>query len=292
MPYNPSTGIYTLPAVYLAIPGTTIIAAQHNTPLVDLQTANNYARPIRAGGTAATTAAGARTSLAVPGLATANVFTARNSWAYGGDIASTTEIVPTAAGNYFRITGSNTISSIEGIAPGMVLLLEFSATLILVHGVSDIVLPGGANIVTQAGDTAIFVQENTTRWRCITYQQNIAPVVTLSGVWTPTVALGTNAAVVAAVGNGMYTRVDDIVSCAVQLTCDPTASATPTDFFVTLPVASAFSDITQLTGSGGTDRGEVAYILGVTATHRASVRYTPSTTSVSTFYVTFTYQVI
>ena len=56
MPYNPSTGIYTLPAIYLAIPGTTIIAAQHNDPLVDLQTANNYARPIVAGGTGSATA--------------------------------------------------------------------------------------------------------------------------------------------------------------------------------------------------------------------------------------------
>lgn len=53
MPYNPSTGVYSLPAIYLAIPGTVIIAAQHNDPLVDLQTANNYPRPIIAGGTEA-----------------------------------------------------------------------------------------------------------------------------------------------------------------------------------------------------------------------------------------------
>lgn len=58
MPYNPSTGVYSLPAIYLAVPGTVIIAAQHNTPLVDLQTANNYERPIIAGGTGAGSVAG------------------------------------------------------------------------------------------------------------------------------------------------------------------------------------------------------------------------------------------
>lgn len=70
MPYNPSTGVYSLPAVYLAIPGTTIVAVQHNTPLTDLQTAQNYERPIIAGGTGAGTAAQARTNLGVTSAAT------------------------------------------------------------------------------------------------------------------------------------------------------------------------------------------------------------------------------
>jgi len=70
MPYNPSTDVYTLPAIYLAIPGTTIIAAQHNDPLVDLQTAQNYQRPVIAGGTGANTPAGARANLGAMGLIT------------------------------------------------------------------------------------------------------------------------------------------------------------------------------------------------------------------------------
>lgn len=65
IPYNPSTGVYSLPAIYLAIPGTVIIAAQHNTPLEDLATANNYARPVIAGGTGANNAASAATNLNV-----------------------------------------------------------------------------------------------------------------------------------------------------------------------------------------------------------------------------------
>lgn len=76
MPYSPSTGIYTLPAVYLAIPGSVIVAVQHNDPLVDLQTAQNYERPIIAGGTGAGTASAARTNLGVPSSTTTPSYTA------------------------------------------------------------------------------------------------------------------------------------------------------------------------------------------------------------------------
>lgn len=72
MPYNPVTDIYTLPAIYIAIPGTTIIAQQHNDPLVDLQTAQNYERPIIGGGTGADTAAGARLNINGVGTTTDN----------------------------------------------------------------------------------------------------------------------------------------------------------------------------------------------------------------------------
>lgn len=66
MPYGP-TGIYTLPPIYLAIPGTVIIAAQHNSPLEDLGNANNFPRPIVAGGTGATNITSAQQSLSVDG---------------------------------------------------------------------------------------------------------------------------------------------------------------------------------------------------------------------------------
>lgn len=76
MPYSPSTGVYTLPPVYLAIAGTVIVAVQHNTPLTDLQTAQNYERPVIAGGTGANTAVGARTNLGVPSSSTTPSYTA------------------------------------------------------------------------------------------------------------------------------------------------------------------------------------------------------------------------
>jgi hypothetical protein len=60
---GPPSYTYTLPPVYLAIPGTTIITTQHNDPLEDIAATFNSAQPVVWGGTGATSAAGARTAL-------------------------------------------------------------------------------------------------------------------------------------------------------------------------------------------------------------------------------------
>lgn len=59
-------GVYSLPAGSIVADGVDdILAAQHNDPLNDLALDMNTARPVVAGGTGATTAAGARTNLAL-----------------------------------------------------------------------------------------------------------------------------------------------------------------------------------------------------------------------------------
>jgi len=70
-----SSGIYTLPSVYLAVNDDTIDPVQHNSPLEDIANDLNLARPIVAGGTGAASAPDARAALNVPGLDSANVFT-------------------------------------------------------------------------------------------------------------------------------------------------------------------------------------------------------------------------
>jgi hypothetical protein len=62
------SGVYTLPAGYLATTGASATSSQHNEPLEDLETDMNTARPIVAGGTGATTAAGARSNLDAVGV--------------------------------------------------------------------------------------------------------------------------------------------------------------------------------------------------------------------------------
>lgn len=66
MPRNLSTGLYTLPAGSIVADGVDdILASQHNTPLLDLRADANLPRPIVAGGTGASTPAGARAALGV-----------------------------------------------------------------------------------------------------------------------------------------------------------------------------------------------------------------------------------
>lgn len=60
---GPPTYTYSLPAIYLAVPGTLITAAQHNTPLEDIASTLNTAWPINLGGTGGTSKQGAVSSL-------------------------------------------------------------------------------------------------------------------------------------------------------------------------------------------------------------------------------------
>ena len=57
------SGVYSLPAGSTVTDGQTATASQHNTPLQDLETDMNTARPVVAGGTGASTASAARTNL-------------------------------------------------------------------------------------------------------------------------------------------------------------------------------------------------------------------------------------
>jgi hypothetical protein len=72
-------------------------------------------------------------------------------------------------GNYFDVTGSVTVTGIAGLAIGTVVKLHFDAALTLTHHASNLILPGGANITTAAGDEAEFVEYGTAQWRCTSY---------------------------------------------------------------------------------------------------------------------------
>lgn len=182
------SGVYSLPGTYQAVTGETIQAQQHNDPLEDLESDANTARPVVAGGTGATTAAAARTNLAVPGLADNNTFTGNQTvsgtitssgintfskiqkWAKGADVASANALTLGDDGNYFDITGTTAITSIATKGAGTVVKLHFDGALTLTHDATALILPGSGNITTAAGDEAEFVEYATGDWRCLNYQ--------------------------------------------------------------------------------------------------------------------------
>lgn len=76
---GPPSYTYVLPPIYLAIPGTTITAAQHNDPLEDIAATFNTVQPIVWGGTGSSSAAAAIAALGGASLTTANTFTANQT---------------------------------------------------------------------------------------------------------------------------------------------------------------------------------------------------------------------
>lgn len=90
--------------------------------------------------------------------------------AQGAAIASsaTTAIGGNTDGNYLHITGTMTITSFGTVAAGISRTVVFDGVLTLTHSAS-LILPGGSNITTAAGDAAEFVSEGSGVWRCVAY---------------------------------------------------------------------------------------------------------------------------
>lgn len=221
-----------------ASPNTTIESAKQNAMIADLVADANAARPITAGGTGGNTAAAARTALAVPGLATENVFTKTQIWAKGADVASAAALPIIDDGNYFDVTGTTTVTSIATVGVGAVIKLHFDGALILTHHATDLILPGAANITTAAGDEAEFFEYATGDWRCLSYTRAAAaPVVT--GTFTPTLTCGTSGTITLNAGSILgYVKIGSVVTISGLLTVSSVSSPSGTLTLGTLPFAS------------------------------------------------------
>lgn len=91
---------------------------------------------------------------------------------------------------FIDVTGTTAITGLGTVSAGIYKVVTFSDALTLTHNSTSLILPGAANIVTAAGDTAIFLSLGTGYWRCMFYQRKaLAPGVatTLTGL-TPTIA--------------------------------------------------------------------------------------------------------
>jgi hypothetical protein len=89
----------------------------------------------------------------------------------GADVASATTLTLGTDGNYYVVTGTTTITSFATIGVGLKVVVCFTGILTLTHHATDLILPGGANITTAAGDCAIFVEYAAGDWRCVAYQR-------------------------------------------------------------------------------------------------------------------------
>lgn len=92
-------------------------------------------------------------------------------WAKGADIASATALPLLTDGNSFDVTGTTTITSIDAVGIGTVIILRFDGILDLIHHATNLILPTGSTITTAVGDIAMFKEYATGDWECINYQR-------------------------------------------------------------------------------------------------------------------------
>ena len=87
---------------------------------------------------------------------------------HGADIASATTIdLDSATGEIVDVTGTTNISAIT-LSDGRMRIVRFTGVHTLFHS-SSLVLPGAQNMVTAAGDYAVFVGYSSGVVRCISY---------------------------------------------------------------------------------------------------------------------------
>ncbi len=91
----------------------------------------------------------------------------------GADIAShaTTADIGAGTGRNVSITGTTTITAFPTAATGITRRVTFTGALILTHNATSLILPGGANITTAAGDTAQFESLGSGNWLCAAFQR-------------------------------------------------------------------------------------------------------------------------
>ena len=116
--------------------------------------------------------------------------------AKGADIASATTTECYAAdGNFMHITGTTTITSLgTAVQAGDSRTLVFDGALTLTHNGTSLILPTGANITTEAGDTAIIRAESTANTRVVAYLRKTGISIADNAASDAEVLTGTEAA--------------------------------------------------------------------------------------------------
>jgi hypothetical protein len=96
----------------------------------------------------------------------------------GGDLASAGTVdLATATGFAVDITGTTTITALGTVSAGRSFLLQFDGALTFTHNGTSLIIPGGANITTAAGDMCLVVSEGSGNWRVAWYQRASGKVI-------------------------------------------------------------------------------------------------------------------
>ena len=165
------------------------------------------------------------------------------------DIASAGTVdLGAAVGRIVDVTGTTTITSFGTVAAGIWRIVRFTGALTLTHNATSMILPGGANITTAAGDCLIAVSLGSGNWAVTQYQQaNGLVQLVQSGTWTPTLTNVTNVTSSTA-RTCNYIRVGGMVHFSGTIDVTPT-DVNPSTVRCTLPVASNFTSEYDATGT-------------------------------------------
>jgi hypothetical protein len=217
------------------------------------------------------------------------------------------------SGRIVTITGTTTITSFGAADDGVLRYVRFSGALTLTHNATSLALPGAANITTASGDWLIAESLGAGNWRVRLYRtaggmfivstptsdlhaatkKYVDDLKAQSGTYTPTLSAVSGCSGLTAY-DFHYIRVGNRIM--VTGVIDATVSAANPHIGITLPVASAFTAVTNLSGVGTVSNATAGFACKVYAdatNDRANLTGYFSVTGVAySVYFTFAYTVI
>ena len=86
------------------------------------------------------------------------------------DVASASTVdLGAVVGRFVNVTGTTTITSFGTVAAGIWRVVTFTGALTLTHNATSLILPGGLNITTSAGDSVVASSLGSGNWRVVSY---------------------------------------------------------------------------------------------------------------------------
>jgi hypothetical protein len=137
-------------------------------------------------------------------------------WSKGADVASATALAVLTDGNYYDVTGTTTITSINTTGgTGTLIKVHFDGALTLTHHATNLILPGAVSITTAAGDEAEFIEYGAGVYRCTNYMRASGlPVVGSGATDTDAIHLSTGGEIAAlttvTAASGDYVLIEDV----------------------------------------------------------------------------------
>lgn len=176
--------------------------------------------------------------------------------------ASTTDLSSVATIGV-SITGTTTITSF-GTGANLLRVGKFAGALTLTHNATSLILPGGSNITTAAGDRFIAMSDGSGNWTVIDYVK-----ATGKAVVTTVTSSDISAAVLSALAFGPFTSI---------------ASATTTDISTVATIGVSVTGTTTITslGTGANLLRVVKFAGALTLTHNATTLILPGAANITT----------
>lgn len=161
------SGVASQPAGTAAVTNTTVSSTKFNSVVSDIYSLlNSGINPesvdLNGGAIDGATIGG---SVPAPGAFSTLIV---QSWPEGTIASAATTDIGAETEYRLNVTGTVTITSL-GTETNSRKQLRFSDVLTLTHNATSLILPGGADITTAAGDIFYFESDATGNWRCTSY---------------------------------------------------------------------------------------------------------------------------